>query len=62
MIINLKLDLTRGKPSPEQLSLSDSIDGILKNNYFSQDNLDTRNYGQQEGIIEARKLGAKNEH
>ena len=55
---NLKLDLTRGKPSPEQLSLSDSIDGILKNNYFTQDNLDTRNYGQQEGITEARKLGA----
>ncbi len=54
----LNLDLTRGKPSSEQLSLSDSLDGILKGNYISDSGVDTRNYGGLEGIIEARELGA----
>ena len=56
---NLQLDLTRGKPSPEQLELSNGIDGILCGNYISEGGIDTRNYGQQKGIIEARKLGAE---
>lgn len=54
----LNLDLTRGKPSSEQLSLSDSIDGILKGNYTTKDGVDTRNYGGLEGITEARAIGA----
>ncbi len=56
---SLTLDLTRGKPAPEQLELSNEIDGILQNNYIAQGNVDTRNYGQQQGILEARKLGSE---
>lgn len=55
---NLSLDLTRGKPSAEQVSLSDSLDGILKGNYTSKSGIDVRNYGGLEGIPEARELGA----
>lgn len=53
----LNLDLTRGKPSAEQLSLSDALDGILQHNYISESGVDTRNYGGLEGIAEARALG-----
>ncbi len=54
----LSLDLTRGKPSAEQLSLSDALDGILAGNYTSADGTDTRNYGGLDGIAEAKQLGA----
>lgn len=53
------LDLTRGKPSAEQLSLSDDLDGILQGNYTSDDGVDTRNYGGLEGLSDARAFGAK---
>ncbi len=55
----LNLDLTRGKPSAEQLSLSDSMDGILNGNYLSASGVDTRNYGGLDGIPEAKELGAQ---
>ena len=55
----LNLDLTRGKPSAEQLSLADSLDGILEGDYQSDDGVDTRNYGGLEGLAGARELGAK---
>ena len=54
----LNLDLTRGKPSPQQLDLSNSLDGILGGDYRSLNGTDTRNYGGLEGIQEARQLGA----
>jgi len=54
----LNLDLTRGKPSAEQLSLSDALDGILKGNYTAADGTDTRNYGGLDGLPEAKQLGA----
>lgn len=53
----LNLDLTRGKPSAEQLSLSDALDGILQHNYITESGVDTRNYGGLEGTPEARALG-----
>ena len=56
---NLNLDLTRGKPSSEQLSLSDKLDGILNDDYITPSGVDTRNYGGLEGISEARELGAE---
>ncbi len=56
---SLSLDLTRGKPSAEQLSLSDALDGILKGEYLAKDGTDVRNYGGLEGIAEARQLGAE---
>ena len=55
----LKLDITRGKPSAEQLSLADSLDGILHGNYKTARGEDTRNYGNLRGIPEMRNLGAE---
>lgn len=52
------IDLTRGKPSPEQLTLSEELDGILNGN-FTQDGIDIRNYGEIKGLPSARKLGAE---
>ena len=54
----LRLDLTRGKPSAEQLDLANDIDGILGGFYILQDGTDVRNYGGLLGIPEARRLGA----
>ena len=55
----LTLDLTRGKPAPEQLALSDALDGILSGDYQLEDGTDARNYGGLRGIPEARRLGAQ---
>ncbi len=52
----LALDLTRGKPSPDQLALSDALDGILDGRYRREDG-DLRNYGGIDGIPAARRLG-----
>ena len=54
----LNLDLTRGKPSSDQLDLSDALDGILTGNYIAADGTDTRNYGGLDGLPEAKQLGA----
>ena len=56
---NLKLDLSRGKPGVEQISLSDGLDGILDGNFIAADGTDTRNYGGVRGIAEARDLGSQ---
>ena len=56
---NLSLDLTRGKPSAEQLDLSGALDGLLGGGYRAEDGTDTRNYGVLRGIPEARALGAR---
>jgi DNA-binding transcriptional MocR family regulator len=56
---NLALDLTRGKPSAEQLDLSDALDGILAGNYSAADGTDCRNYGGLHGLPELRALGAQ---
>lgn len=53
----LSLDLTRGKPSGDQLSLSNSLDGILAGNYTAANGTDTRNYGGLDGLPEAKQLG-----
>ncbi|MFT6310114.1 MAG: hypothetical protein ACJAQS_000476, partial [Porticoccus sp.] len=53
----LNLDLTRGKPSSEQLSLSNSLDGILQGDYI-MDNTDLRNYGGLDGLPSAKVLFA----
>ena len=55
---DLNLDLTRGKPSSEQLSLSDALDGILIHQYTDSTGTDLRNYGGLDGIPEAKKLFA----
>jgi aspartate/methionine/tyrosine aminotransferase len=53
----LALDLTRGKPSPAQLALSDTLDAD-DGGFLSADGIDTRNYGGLDGLPEARALGA----
>ena len=50
-----QLDLTRGRPSSEQLDLSGNLEKILKGDFF-QDKVDIRNYGLLEGLPSARKL------
>lgn len=60
----LKLDMSRGKPAPAQLDLSLGLFGMTE--YIDEDGTDTRNYGNLEGIGEARRffcqlMGAKPE-
>jgi DNA-binding transcriptional MocR family regulator len=53
----LKLDLTRGKPSPEQLDLSNALLALPGNKSFNAaDGTDVRNYGGLQGLTEARAL------
>lgn len=51
---NLKLDMSRGKPSPKQLDLSLGL--LQAADYIDADGVDTRNYGQLEGTPEARRF------
>jgi DNA-binding transcriptional MocR family regulator len=50
----LSLDMTRGKPSPEQLDLS--LPMLKDDTYVSPSGDDCRNYGPIEGLKEAREL------
>src|SRR5690606_11094467 len=55
----LKLDLTRGKPSPEQLDLSNallSLPGDEPNSYRDAEGTDTRNYGGLHGLPALREI------
>ncbi len=52
------LDLTRGKPSKEQLDLSAGLNNSLADEYL-KDLVDTRNYGEILGLDEARLLGSQ---
>lgn len=56
---DLHLDLTRGKPSPEQLALSDAMEHLVDGNFMSDDGIDVRNYGGLTGLPGARHLGAE---
>ena len=54
----LSIDITRGKPDKDQLDLSNElIDMTIP--FISEDGADLRNYGEQFGIIEARRLGSE---
>jgi DNA-binding transcriptional MocR family regulator len=53
----LTLDLTRGKPSPEQLDLSNALlDLPGRDDYRDGDGTDTRNYGGLHGLPELRAI------
>ena len=56
--LRLNLDLTRGKPAPEQLDLSNELDGNL-NRDFEVDGIDLRNYYGLDGLDTAKHLGAE---
>ncbi|MEV0158956.1 aminotransferase class I/II-fold pyridoxal phosphate-dependent enzyme [Nonomuraea fuscirosea] len=53
----LSLDLTRGKPSPRQLDLSNAM-LTLPASYRAADGTDGRNYGNLQGLAELRELFA----
>lgn len=56
----LKLDMSRGKPSPEQLDLANEMLGLIRSgdDFLAKNGVDTRNYGGLEGIPEAKELFA----
>jgi aspartate/methionine/tyrosine aminotransferase len=57
---NLQLDMTRGKPSPEQLDLSDGIlTAVGPGEWRGADGTDYRNYGIVTGIPEAKAFFAQ---
>ncbi|MDK8796802.1 aminotransferase class I/II-fold pyridoxal phosphate-dependent enzyme [Corynebacterium sp. MSK044] len=54
---NLNLDLTRGKPSTEQLDLSDDLLELPgKDTYVDATGTDVRNYGNLQGIKDIREI------
>lgn len=59
-VLDLKLDMSRGKPGLSQL---DSIMGMMdvldsQSDYQTEEGLDCRNYGAMDGIFEAKKMMA----
>lgn len=57
---NLVLDMTRGKPAPDQLDLSNDILTIVSpENHLGENEEDYRNYGLGTGIPEAKRLFAE---
>ena len=55
---NLSLDLTRGKPSSDQLDLSNSLMNQTDES-SAFEGLDLRNYGEIKGLESCRELGAQ---
>lgn len=55
---NLSLDMSRGKPEVRQLELSSGMMDVLTSDsdLKSESGIDCRNYGQLDGISEAKKL------
>ncbi|QNQ89410.1 aminotransferase class I/II-fold pyridoxal phosphate-dependent enzyme [Corynebacterium poyangense] len=57
---NLNLDLTRGKPSSEQLDFAQSLLSLPgEDDYLAADGTDCRNYGNLKGITDIRSLWAE---
>lgn len=58
--LQMRLDLSRGKPAPEQLDLSQALlDDAGQAGYRARDGFDCRNYGLPLGLPEARELGGE---
>src|SRR6185503_20991770 len=56
----LKLDMTRGKPSNEQLDLANELLTALSvSDYKAADGTDTRNYGGLDGLPEMKAIFAE---
>ena len=56
----LKLDMSRGRPSPDQVDLAMGMIDILNStDYLSEDGSDCRNYGGLDGIPEMKRLFAE---
>ncbi|MCM1298471.1 MAG: aminotransferase class I/II-fold pyridoxal phosphate-dependent enzyme [Firmicutes bacterium] len=55
--LGLKLDMSRGKPAPSQLDLTDEmLLHCLDGAHISENGIDCRNYGVLDGIYEAKRL------
>ncbi len=56
----LKLDMSRGKPTPAQLDMTMGLMDVLNSgsDMKTEDGIDTRNYGMMDGITEAKHLMA----
>ena len=54
--MGLKLNMARGKPGPHQMDLAMGL--LQMNDYTTDDGFDARNYGNLEGLQEARELFA----
>lgn len=54
--MKLALDLTRGKPSPEQLDLSNALLSLPGDDYRDEEGTDTRNYGGLHGLPGLRAI------
>ena len=60
--LGLKLDISRGKPCPEQLALSAPMLDLVNSrteNFKCENGFDIRNYGVVDGIPECRRLFAE---
>ncbi|MGA4848761.1 aminotransferase class I/II-fold pyridoxal phosphate-dependent enzyme [Streptomyces sp. G5(2025)] len=55
----LSLDLTRGKPAPEQLDLSEDLLSLPGGRHTAADGTDVRNYGGLQGLPELREIFAE---
>ncbi len=56
----LKLDMTRGKPSAEQLDLASKLTvSLTENDYKGSDGSDARNYGGLDGLPEMKAIFAE---
>jgi len=56
----LSLDMTRGKPGPEQLDICNGMLAVVdEHNYRTPSGLDVRNYGGLDGFPEAKQLFAE---
>lgn len=58
MNMKKQYNIARGKPSSNQLDLSNEMLSDLDGNYISEEGLDIRNYGGPLGLIELRRLFA----
>ena len=56
---NLALNLTRGKPSSEQLDFANALLGLPAPDYISASGEDVRNYGNAKGITDIRAIWAE---
>ncbi|MBR5501447.1 MAG: aminotransferase class I/II-fold pyridoxal phosphate-dependent enzyme, partial [Oscillospiraceae bacterium] len=59
--MNLKLDMSRGKPCPSQLTLSNDILNAVRTaeDCFAEDGTDCRNYGATYGLPEMARIFAE---
>ncbi|PCE27008.1 aminotransferase [Paraburkholderia acidicola] len=57
--LGMRLDMSRGKPAPEQLDLAWALlNDAASTGFLARDGFDCRNYGHALGLPEAREFGA----